>query len=50
MPNYDDIDLAIVSILLLGVAGIFVFKDATFLATVVATIAALARGKPKGGQ
>lgn len=47
MINFDDNDLAIVAIFLLGIGSFFVLQETTVLLTIVATIAALAKGKKK---
>ena len=45
MKDYDDKDLAITCIMLLGIAGIFVFQDTMTLRDCIMVIAALATGK-----
>jgi hypothetical protein len=49
MSNYDDKDLAIVSILLIAVASLFIFtKDFSVPMACVTAIAALATGRRNG--
>ena len=45
MIDYDDKDLAIVSILLLGIGTMLVFDDSAIVMSAITAIAALATGK-----
>jgi len=47
MKNYDDIDLAMACILLLGVGSMFIFKDSAIVVGAITAIAALAKGGTK---
>lgn len=50
MKNYDDKDLAIVCILLLGIGAMLVFKEAAVVGAAITAIAALATGRTKKGE
>ena len=47
MPDFDDKDLAMILMAILGIGALFIFKDSQVITMVITGIAALATGRDK---